>query len=138
MTTECSILLVVIMEEMFSMNNDHVGGSKSISSDEDSRSDCPSVSNLYELPIINDMEKLLEFHKFESFSHAQLSLREYVFCHGIHSEEMSPPSDALRSKFWKVLLGVPSYFEVDSYLPRSEVPINIFQTATAIKQFLIQ
>lgn len=118
---------------MFSINNEYVGsaGSKSTSSDEDSRSDLPSLTNLYDLPIINDMEKLLEFHKFESFSHAQLSLREYVLYHGIHGEGMSSPSDSLRSKIWKVLLGVPSYFEVDTYLSRSEVPNIIFDSNQA-------
>ena len=102
-------------------NTDHT--SKSTSSDEDSKSDVGTVTlALCGSPIlVNDIEKLLEFHKCESFSQAQLALREYVVHHGIHGEGGLPPSDALRSKVWRILLGVPSYFDVDFYLSKSEV-----------------
>lgn len=93
--------------------------SKVASSDEDSP--LPGSEGEICLAPVTDMDKLLEFHKSGSFCQAQLVLREYVARFGIHGESMSPPTDALRTKIWKVLLGVPCYFEVDPYVLRSEV-----------------
>lgn len=103
------------MEEVFHHDN----LSKNASSDEDSPLPGPSAHDV--LAPVADMEKLLEFHRCSSFSQAQLLLREYVARFGIHGESMSSPSDALRTKIWKVLLGVPCYFEVDPYTSKSEV-----------------
>lgn len=102
-----------------------VGPAPSESLDEDNKSDSTPSSVPYESTVlhVHDFEKLLEFYKYESFAQGQLFLREYVLCHGIHGEGLSPPSDSLRSKVWKLLLGVPSYFDVDSYLAKSEVSI---------------
>lgn len=64
------------------------------------------------------LDSLLDIHKSETFSSGFLGLREYIAMNGLES---LGTTDYLRGKIWKILLGVPFYFEVDTYLHKCEV-----------------
>lgn len=95
--------------------------------------------------LIQHYESLLTFAKSDSCIDALMELKQFVLEHGIPSggpcTETSQPhspfartvnntgiqnygSDCLRAKIWKLLLGVPLYFDVDSYVRKSEVRIS--------------
>eukprot|EP01040_Poterioochromonas_malhamensis_P006576 gene6577-7080_t len=97
--------------------------------------------------LIQHYESLLTFAKSDSCIDALMELKQFVLEHGIPSggpcTETSQPhspfartvnntgiqnygSDCLRAKIWKLLLGVPLYFDVDSYVRKSEEVNNSY------------
>ena len=71
-------------------------------------------------------EDLISFHRSDSCTESLLQLKQYVIEHGIPEQDPSNGSigygaDTLRTKIWKLLLGVPIHFDTDSYIRKSEV-----------------
>lgn len=65
-------------------------------------------------------ENLLSFSNTESCVDALIELKQFVLEHGI-PESNEYGADSLRSKVWKLLLGVPLYYDIDQYIKKYEV-----------------
>jgi hypothetical protein len=71
-------------------------------------------------------EDFISFHRSDSCTESLLQLKQYVIEHGIPEQDPSNGgigygADTLRTKIWKLLLGVPIHFDTDSYIRKSEV-----------------
>jgi hypothetical protein len=72
---------------------------------------------------ISIFEELLDFHRMDSIIDAHYELREYIIQYGIPNGISQSSHESFRSIAWKLLLGVPYYFDVDHYLHKVEVKI---------------
>lgn len=54
------------------------------------------------------------------------NLRMHIALHGLPAGLTSHGSDGLRCKVWKLLLGVPLHFDVESYITKCDVRLLLF------------
>jgi hypothetical protein len=89
-----------------------------------SRSRASSISSSNDL--LMQYENLLSFFKNDSCLDALVELKQFVLEHGIPESNGSITfgSDCLRARIWKLLLGVPLYFDIENYIRKFEVKKN--------------
>jgi len=79
-----------------------------------------------DLTHLQHIQQLLEFHGAQSCVDSLIELKSFVLLNGIPEDPSEFGGDSLRARIWKLFLGVPLQYDVDSYLEELEVDLLFY------------